>query len=217
MLGIKKVCERDIQGHSLYLTESYDRYFGDGNFGIEDTLWDDTDGQFVEFVSFSGHEGGARYRSGISYLTFTRAVAERAAASYKELYDRSLVDQYEKSLSRIRAYNDRCPFQERGQVVEVVEGKKKGLVGTVSWCGPSRYPVRDYSFQDIIWYATYQKPVDLVLIRTEGGTKEYVPTCKVKVIQGFRPLREPVLEGLIDIDSWVEDKLTNPVRTVYVP
>lgn len=217
MVNIESVFEKDIQGHDLYLTESYDRYFGDGNFGVEDTLWDDTDRRFVEFLSFSGHEGGAKYKSPISYLPFTEEVARRAAATYKEIQDKFLTDRFNKRLGEIRAYNDRCPFQKRGQTVEVISGRKKGLVGQVSWCGSSRYPVRDYSFLDIVFYATHERPVDLVLVRTEDGTKEYVPTCKVKAISGFVPMKEPVLEELVDIDAWVADKLTNPVKTVYIP
>ena len=111
---------------------------------------------------------------------------------------------FEKYSAEIDAYNKSMRPQEKGQIVEIMAGRRKGKVAKISWLGKGK----QFGANTKSWYAkAYPKAAALIsclnhrpysipaancdLIRVwpvDGSAPFYINIDKAKVIEGFRPI-----------------------------
>lgn len=111
---------------------------------------------------------------------------------------------FEKYSAEIDEYNKSLRPQEKGQIVEIMAGRRKGKVAKISWLGKGK----KFGFDVDSWYRkAYPKAAALIaclnhrpysipaadfdLIRVwpvDGTEPFYINIDKVKVIEGFKPM-----------------------------
>lgn len=115
--------------------------------------------------------------------------------------------QYEKFCEELDEYNSKLLPQSIGQIVEIQDGRNKGLVGRITWFGKNKFnntwhhrygSIKAAALMECVNYRPWSIPnadKDLILIRPlEGETwkngkdKLYIDPARCKVIEGFNPI-----------------------------
>ena len=138
-------------------------------------------------------------------------MTDEIKAMYKDalakMVDERAKKVYDNFIAECDKYNASKRVQTKGQVVEITEGKYKGIKGRVTWIGESMYgkPHRtNMNWRAVaVMYAANARPFDipnenanLVLVRplvwgdtfANGMDKVYVSIDKCKVVEGFTPI-----------------------------
>lgn len=111
---------------------------------------------------------------------------------------------FKKYSAEIDEYNKSLRPQEKGQIVEIMAGRRKGKIAKISWLGKGKkfggdfgswyskaYP-KAAALMGCIKHRPYSIPADnFDLIRVwpvDGSEPFYINIDKVKVIEGFKPM-----------------------------
>lgn len=143
---------------------------------------------------------------GVEFVPVTEEIKAQYAAAVKAHVEKRAAEIKAKYEAELEAYNASSRVQRVGQIVEVSEGKYKGIKGKVSWIGKSQFGTtykrkvgwRESFAAAIANARPYTIPFaneNLVLVRPLDGTtfangkdKLYIDIDKVKVIEGFTPI-----------------------------
>lgn len=109
---------------------------------------------------------------------------------------------YKKYTKELEEYNNTLRPQNKGQIVEILDGKHKGFVGRISWLGKNKYNPT-YTSKNNNFYASAFKMItdarpycipakneELILVRDieNPEVKVYIDINKCKVVEGFIPV-----------------------------
>lgn len=130
-----------------------------------------------------------------------KAAYEVALAEVRQKEAERLFDQYSKELAE---YNKSLRPQKVGQIVEIMDGRRKGKICRISWIGKGKkfgfdadawyrkaYPMAA-AFIAYINHRPWSVPAadcDLIRVWPQDGTKPfYIGIDRAKVVEGFEPV-----------------------------
>jgi len=159
------------------------------------TFWNDSTKKVERKTTYTWSdlgEGGTP----IETLPMNPSIQSKVDTYQKNRFDEQVQKQFEQSQSECNEFNERKPYQNKGQVVSIIKGRKfNGEKGVVFWEGYDRYSNNsDMGFKasTILAIINDGKPkaskFNRIGVRLNDEETVFVNTDYVKVVEGFIPV-----------------------------
>jgi hypothetical protein len=162
------------------------------------TYWNDECGSIVRETTYTWSdygEGGTP----IPTEPMTSEIQAKVDSYREQQFNEQVQKQMIQSQLECDEFNQRKPYQYKGQVVSIIGGRKSnGQQGVVFWEGYDRYAGSvesnlNFKASTILAIINDGKPngskFNRVGIRLSNGETEFVSTDYVKVVEGFSPVK----------------------------
>lgn len=184
----------------------YDMSHIDDNraWGTSYELFCPEDNSIINLDEKTGFGENAFADNNFTIVNITPEITEAYKTAKAEARQRQAEYLFKKYSEEIDTYNKSFRPQEKGQIVEIMAGRRKGVIAKISWLGKGK----KFGFDADSWYRKaypraaaliaclnhrpYSIPAgDFDLIRVwpvDGSKPFYINIDKAKVIEGFKPM-----------------------------
>lgn len=212
------------------------------SYNWDDTLHDDNRAWYTEYSLYLPETkelthyqeptgfGVRMLRENYNIIPMTDEIREQMMVVQEHNYEVRTKADFEKYSEEVEAYNASLRPQEKGQMVEIMAGRRKGKIARISWIGKGK----SFGFDSSAWYRRaypraamlldcaaarpYSIPMkDADLIRvwpTDGTDPFYISIDKVKVVEGFKPI-SITYEDCYNFGRSFKDSLSRKLNNGY--